>query len=270
LVVGAVVLLAGCASVTSGEGTAVPASTGSAPSSSARPSASSVSLSPPGASASVPSSSSATNDCGGADYCDDFSDASSGWPVENEANYYANYDNYLGGTYRMGERTTNGKTQLAPVDITTLSNDYSVQIDVDAVLGNKAPANSYLGLVCWDHDASGGTEAGFLFFVTADEVDVTLLPDSGGKPQTLNENQGGNFVKPYPAKNHLTATCLQKESGGGTSADLTLAVNGATVLHEQYAKSVKNFSWSPGSHVGLLVAGKKSDVFYDNFTITGR
>ena len=47
-------------------------------------------------------------------------------------------------------------------------------------------------------------------------------------------------------------------------------MNGAAVLHEQYAKSVKNYPWTPGSRAGLLVAGPKSDVFYDNFAVTGR
>jgi hypothetical protein len=256
-------VLAGCASVTSGTGTIRTSGASSRPPVSASTPVGPTSL-PPTSSASV------APRCAPADYCDDFADASSGWPVENETNYFANYDPYLGGTYRMGERTTNGKTQLAPLDITTISSDYSVQVDVDAVLGKSAPTSSYMGIVCWDHHAADGSEAGFLFFVSANSVDVTLLPDSGSGPQTLNENQGGSFVKPYPAKNHLTATCLQRTAAGGVEADLTLAIDGATVLHEQYAKSVKNYTWSPGPKVGLLVGGEKSDVFYDNFAVTGQ
>ena len=63
---------------------------------------------------------------------------------------------------------------------------------------------------------------------------------------------------------------MQKHAAGGTEADLTLTVNGAAVLHEQYANSVKNYPWTPGSRAGLLVAGEKSDVFYDNFAVTGK
>jgi hypothetical protein len=206
----------------------------------------------------------------GADYCDGFSSASTGWPVQNTGHYYANYDNYLGGTYRMGERTANAKTQLAPLDTTTIAKNYSVQVDVDAVLGKSAPAGSFIGIVCWDHDTSTETEAGFLFFVTADSVDVTLLPDTGTKPRTLDRNQGGDFVRPYPATNHLTATCLQRTTSGGVEADLSLTVNGSAVLHEEYANSVKNYPWTPAPRVGLLVAGPKSDVFYDNFSVTGK
>jgi hypothetical protein len=190
--------------------------------------------------------------------------------VENTAHYYANYADYLGGTYRVGERTANAKTQLAPVDTTTISKSYGVQIDVDAVLGKSAPPGSYLGIVCWDHTTSSDSEAGFLFFVTAASVDVTLLPDTGSKPRTLSSNQSGNFVMPYPATNHLTATCVQRTVSGGVEADLSLVVNGAAVLHEEYAKSVKNYPWSPGSRDGLMVAGAKSDAFYDNFSITGK
>lgn len=264
----AVALLAGCASATSGTGSVRTSSTTPTTSSAAPPST--------GAAPSVPvtgfpSSTSASAACAaGADYCDNFSDASSGWPVDNESHYYANYADYLGGSYRMGERTANAKTQLAPLDTTTITKNYGVQIDVDAVLGKAAPASSYLGLVCWDHDSDAGAEAGFLFFVTANSVDVTLLPDTGTTPRTLDRNDGGNFVRPYPATNHITATCVQRRTSTGVEADLALEVNGASVLHEQYAKSVKNYPWAPGPRAGLLVAGPKSDVFYDNFAVTAR
>lgn len=270
---GTALLLAGCASVTSGSGNlpSSPATSGFfAPLSSLAPSSPATSAPLTSTAAPTRPSPSGAGGClPGSDYCDDFSDATSGWPVMNSAHYYANYDAHGGGTYRMGERTVNAKPQVAPFDITTISKNYGVQVDVDAVLGNKAPSTSYIGLVCWDQ-VLGATESAFLFFVTADSVDVTLLPDDGGQPRTIDRNQGGNFVQPYPAANHLTATCVQKHSGGGTVADLTLVVNGASVLHEQYAKSVKNYPWISGPHVGLLVGGKRSDVFYDNFAVTGR
>jgi hypothetical protein len=254
LLAGAAVILAGCASGTSGTGSA--ATSGSTPRSSATES--------PPASASTGD----TAPCA-ADYCDDFSDPSSKWPAENDPRYFARYDPFLGGTYRMGERTVNAKTALAPVDTTTISANYGVQIDVDAVLGKSAPAKSFIGIVCWDHATSSGSEAGFFFFVTADSVDVTLLPDTGSQPRVLDQNTGGSFVRPYPEKNHLTATCVQAKTATGSEADLTLSVNGASVLHEQYANSLDNYPWTPGPHAGLLVAGLKSDVFYDNFAVTG-
>lgn len=263
------VLLSGCASLTGGKGSVIATGsrtpTGSAPATSLPP----TSIAPP--STSVPSSSAAPQSCGrGIDYCDDFASAASGWPVENKTDYYAHYDPYGGGTYRMGERTGKAKTELAPVDTTTISKDYGVQVEVNAVLGKNAPSTSYLGLVCWDHDSAKHTEAGFLFFVTAASVDVTLLPDTGSQPRTLDVNQSGNFVKPFPATNHLSATCEQRRSAGRLDADLVLSVNGSRVLHVQYAKSVKNYAWSPGPHVGLLVGGPKSDVYYDNFSVAGR
>jgi hypothetical protein len=271
LAAGAAVLVGGCASATTGSGSIgssaaslSPSVTSSAARSVSPPETSSASSSP---SLSAPPGAECAS---GADYCNGFSSASTGWPVENTGHYYANYDDYLGGTYRMGERTANAKTQLAPLDTTTIAKNYSVQIDVDAVLGKSAPARSFIGIVCWDHETSTETEAGFLFFVTADSVDVTLLPDTGSKPRTLDRNEGGNFVKPYPAVNHLTATCLQRTGSGGVEADLSLTVNGAAVLHEQYANSVKNYPWTPAPRVGLLVAGAKSDVFYDNFSVTGK
>ena len=268
---GAVVLVAGCASTTAGTGsidtpTAPSSAAGTTP---AAPSASAPTSTTP-SSAAPSASSSAAPGCAAGDYCDDFSSASTGWPVENTAHYYANYADYLGGSYRMGERTDNAKTELAPIDTTTISKNYGVQVDVDAVLGQAAPAGAFIGIVCWDHTTSSDTEAGFLFFVTAASVDVTLLPDTGSKPRTLARNQSGNFVKPYPETNHLTATCVQRTTSAGVEADLSLVVNGAAVLQEQYAKSVKNYPWSPGSRAGLLVAGPKSDVFYDNFSLTGK
>jgi hypothetical protein len=269
LALGAGALVAGCASTTAG--------TGSADTPTAQPSSSAASPSPsvqaPTSSAptsAAPSGSSSPAACATGDYCDDFSSASTGWPVENTAHYYANYADYLGGSYRMGERTDNAKTQLAPVDTTTISKNYGVQVDVDAVLGQAAPAASFMGIVCWDHTTSSDTEAGFLFFVTAESVDVTLLPDTGSKPRTIARNQGSNFVKPYPQTNHLTATCVQRTTSAGVEAELSLVVNGAAVLQERYANSVKNYPWSPGSRAGLLVAGPKSDVFYDNFSLAGK
>jgi hypothetical protein len=266
LATGAAALVAGCASATTGTGSV---RTTSAPASTPASTSSSPSLSVPTTSSPPTGSSSAAAGCTTGDYCDDFSSASTGWPVENTAHYFANYAEDLGGSYRMGERSDNAKTQLAPVDITTISKNYGVQVDVDAVLGKAAPASSFIGIVCWDHTTATDSEAGFLFFVTADSVDVTLLPDTGSKPRTLTGNQGGSFVKPYPATNHLTATCVQRTTSAGVEADLSLVVNGAAVLQEQYAKSVKNYPWSPGSRTGLLVAGPKSDVFYDNFSLTG-
>lgn len=266
LVSGAALLVGGCASVTTGTGSvrtsAHSSSTSPAPSSTA-PASASTSVVPSGSTSTTTSTPPCT-----ADYCDDFSSAATGWPVENTARYYASYTDYLGGTYRMGERTANAKTQLAPVDTTTISKDYGVRIDVDAVLGKTAPTGSFLGIVCWDHKTSTDAEAGFLFFVTAASVYVALLPDTGGAPHTLSANESGNFVKPYPATNHLTATCVQRTVNGTVTASLSLVVNGAAVLHEEYAKSVKNYPWSPGSRAGLLVGGAKSDAFYDNFSIS--
>lgn len=267
LVTGLALALAGCASATDGTGT--PGSGG--PPSSAAPSgpAGSASTAPPPSPTGFPSTSEAPAGCdSSADYCDDFSSAGSGWPVDNEAHYYANYADYLAGTYRVGERTANAKTQLAPFDTTTISKDYGVRVEADAVLGEAAPAASFLGLVCWDHDTSGGAEAGFLFFVTRDSVDVTLLSDAGGQPHTLARNGAGPFIEPFPATNHLTATCTQRRAAGGIRAVLRLEINDEQVLAKTYAKSVKNYSWSPGPSAGVLVAGKKSDVFYDNFSIT--
>jgi hypothetical protein len=271
LLAGAAVLLAGCASATSGSGT-VPSSASLPPTSSGTSTSTAPSATPPlSGFPSGSTSSGPTSDCvPGADYCDGFSSASSGWPVDNESHFYANYSKYRGGTYRMGERTARAKTQLAPFDTTTVSRNYGVQIDVDAVLGKSAPTSAYIGIVCWDHATSADAEAGFLFFVTTDSVDVTLLADSGGEPHTLDDNGGTNFLRPFPATNHLTATCRQQRSSGGTQAEFALSVNGSVVLQKVYAKSVKNYAWTPGSKAGLLVAGKGSDVYYDNFAVTGQ
>ena len=101
-------------------------------------------------------------------------------------------------------------------------------------------------------------------------MDVTLLDDTDGALHTLAQNTGGGFVQPYPAVNHLAATCeLGRNDKGVRQAELTLEIDGETVLQTSYEQTVTNQTWSPGPRTSLLVAGKKSVVYYDNVEITG-
>ena len=258
-------VLAGCATTLSGHpshspSVVPPTSTGGSSSTGDFPSGTSA------------SSGTAPTDCvPGADYCDTFGDPSSGWPVDNPSHYYADYDNFNGGSYRMGERTNAAISEDAPFDVTDVAKDYSVQLDVDAVLGQGFGGSNEIGFVCWEHpiEGGGGTTSAFLLEISESTATVGLWDAADGKYHEITSAAATGALNPT-ATNHLTGLCLQDASNGTPQAQLSLSVNGTSVVSANYAKSVSTYDWDVGEQVGLLAIGEGSDVFYDNFAITGK
>ena len=211
-------------------------------------------------------SSSAANGLGcptDATICDTFANTTSGWPTENETNYFAGYDPYAGGTYRLGERTNATISEDAPFNVST--NDYSVRVDVDAIRHAGMPGADNEGIVCWEHPAkSGGGTAAFLFFVNAARVEIGLWDGEDGSYHTIAEKQMAVLHTDGHTPDHIAAECVQTDGGAG----LAIAVNGRLVLSKEYANGTTTYEWEPSNKVGLLASGQDSDVFYDNFAIS--
>jgi hypothetical protein len=205
----------------------------------------------------------------GADYCDTFEDSSSGWPEANPSHYYAKYDSFGGGSYRMGERTDAAISEDAPFDVTGVANDYSVQVDVDAILGPGFGASNEIGLVCWEHPVPDGASvtSAFLLEISESRATVGLWDGTDGSYHEITSAAAPGALSPT-GSNHLTGLCVQSAPGG--SVQLSLSVNGADVVSANYDKSVSTYEWDVGERVGLLAIGEGSDVYYDNFAITGK
>jgi hypothetical protein len=225
----------------------------------------------PAASAPTPGAAGGGSCVAGAGYCDTFSDTSTGWAVENKPHFFAGYDKYLGGTYRVGERTSNTVSERAPVDIATVSADDNVQVDVDAALAPTMPAGGGFGLTCWEHASKdGASTSAFVFQVTSTDTSIGLWSATDGAYHDIVSEKTPGPLKPAGTRNHVTATCVRVSAGGSQRAQLSIAVNGAAVAAVTYAKSVKSYPWDVGPHVGLLASGQGSDIFYDNFALTAK
>ncbi len=266
LAVGAALVATACSNGTNGKGTTAPGLTSPAAGSGSGSSGF------PSTPASSGSSAGGGSCVSGAGYCDTFGDASTGWAVENKPHFFAGYDKYLGGTYRVGERTAATVSEPAPTDITKLAADYSVQVDVDAVLANTMPATSSFGISCWEHASSDGSStAGFVFLVSATNTSIGLWSDTDGAyHEIVSQPTPPGALKTDGTPNHLTATCVQDRSSGSVQAQLGISVNGASAVTTTYAKSVKTHTWAVGTHAGLLASGLGSDIFYDNFALTAK
>lgn len=264
LIVGAALALivAGCSSTISGHPSV---STPRSPVTS-----SSQATSTPDFPSSTSSTGSATGCVAAADYCDTFDNSSSGWPDEDPSHYFAKYDSYNGGTYQMGERTNAAISEDAPFDITDAASDYSVQVDVDAALGQSFTSANAIGIACWEHRiADGGTTSAFLLELDESTATIGLWDGTDGSYHEITSAPADGALSPT-GWTHLTALCLRGTAGGAPQAQLSLTVNGAALVSANYAKSVSNYDWDVGDRVGLLAIGEGSDVFYDNFAITGR
>jgi hypothetical protein len=257
-------LLAGCATTVSGHPShrspAPPRTTGGA-----------VGSTPdfPGTSA---TSTAAPTECvNGADFCDTFADSSSGWPAVNPSHYYADYDSFDGGTYRMGERTNAAISQDAPYDITGAANDYSVQVDVDALPGQGFGPTNELGFVCWEHPVAGraGVTSAFLLELSESKATIGLWDATDGSYHEITSAVATGALS-TTGWTHLTGLCLQGTSAGSAQAQLSLSVAGTPVVSANYDKDVSTYEWGVGEKVGLLAIGEGSDVYYDNFAITGK
>lgn len=217
---------------------------------------------------------------GGASYCETFTHGAKGWPTTNDRDYYEGWSTYLNGTYRMVQRKEGAASALAPVGTADISQDYSVQVDVDAVLGARTPPAGQFGIVCWQHPTSdGGSDSAFLLFVGQKSAGSVLWDDQDGSGHVVASQAVGNGVVKVKGVNHLTAQCIQgvDQQSQSAAAQLSLTVNGQKVVSTTYDKSVANYSWnvtSTGngekSGLGVLASGAGEDVFYKNFAITDR
>jgi hypothetical protein len=222
-----------------------------------------------------PSSSASTGAATGcvaaADYCDTFDDPSSGWPDENPSHYFAKYDSYNGGTYQLGERTNAAISEDAPFNVAEAANDYSVQVDVDASLGQGFGPTNEIGIVCWEHpiQGGGGTTSAFLLELSESKATIGLWDGTDGSYHEITSAAADGALS-TTGWTHLTGLCLMGTSAGSAQAQLSLTVNGTTVVSANYAKSVSTYDWDVGDRVGLLAIGEGSDVFYDNFAVTGK
>jgi hypothetical protein len=263
MVTAGLLVLAGCATSVNGtgSGSGVPA-----PSSPAEPppSASSSSPSePPSSSTSTPSNAGCS-----ADFCDDFSSKSSGWDTGNRRHFFSRYAPYMGGTFQMGERHDSILTVPAPYDITKAAHDYSVQLDFQMYVADDSAADSIYGVSCWNHKTSSGDSAAFLFYITKTGVQIALWDNVDGTEHILKKKSWSDVLLPSPQANTVRVLCLQRTNHGGPVAALGISVNG-NELTDLYAKSTKNYDWATGNGVALLVGLTGSNVFYDNFQITG-
>lgn len=257
------VVVAGCSSSTPGQGN-LPSHTATHKTSSAAHSPTSF----PSSTASSTSSSAGSGSCPPkAKYCAQFTGSADGWPTTNQNDYFAQYDSFGGGTYRLGQRSQATAVEEAPTDITSISHDYSVEIDVDATPYQSMPLSTSAGIDCWAHKANGHTSA-FLFFVDPSTVEIGLWDEDTGQYHKIASKSDAGLVKTDGSSNHLTVACVQGTHAGGTRAELGIKINGKIALVTHYDKSVSTYSWSVAPEVGLLASGKGADVFYDNFAIT--
>jgi hypothetical protein len=217
---------------------------------------------------SKPSPSASQAPCAEDAKCFDFARSGSGWTESDEAGYYAKQDDYLDGSFRMTAREAGTWHAAAPVKVTDLANDYGVRIEADAVMGQDFPGTAAWGASCWTGATDSAGPTGFGVYVQPGAVTVGVWSD-GGEFKPLKSRDVSKIVKPAE-KNHLALSCRQDTSNGPVEAAIGVELNGSSVLSTSYAKSVQNVSWEVGDGVGLLVAGKGGDVFYDDVVVTGK
>jgi len=262
----AITALSACSSSSPGQGKTTPVQTPAPRTTSKAPStpATTPATTPPATSSTTAAAASCPAK---AHYCAQFSGSADGWPVTNQNDYFASYDSFDGGTYRLGQRSAATAVEQAPTDITNISHDYSVQIDVDATPYHSMPQSDSMGIDCWAHK-SDGHESAFLFFVNPSTVEIGLWDDISGQYHKIASKSDAGLVKTDGSTNHLEAACVQGTHGGGASAELGIKINGKIALVTHYDKSDQNYAWSVGPSVGVLASGKGADVFYDNFAVT--
>jgi hypothetical protein len=207
----------------------------------------------------------------GAAYCDTFDDPASGWQEANPSHFYAKYDRFDGGSYAMGERTNAAISEDAPYDITEAAADYSVQVDVDALPGQTFSAQDELGFACWEHpiEAGGGRTSAFLLELSERKATIGLWDGTDGSYHEITSAVAPDALS-GSGWTHLTGLCLLGTSTGVPEAQLSLSVNGTEVVTANYDKTAADYDWDVGNSVGLLAIGAGSNVYYDNFAVTGR
>lgn len=254
-----------------------------APPSSSAPSASAASSAPPSSSAPVASSaapsaaSSAAPSAGGsgrtgsctdpdAKYCDDFSDTSSGWPTQNTASGYTQYDPYLGGSYRIGVRSDGTVAQPAPVRLGAVSSTYSVQIDGDVTVGQSSSNATAAGFRCWSGATADGRPTGFQLTVDGSSAQIGVYSSLSGQ-LTVIKNVPFTGLR-LGTTNSIAVQCVQANGANGVEARLAMRVNGQDAVSASYGKSTQQVSWNPTDQMALVGLGSSgADVFFDNLSV---
>jgi hypothetical protein len=204
------------------------------------------------------------SDCAEGAYCDSFDDPASGWEEEDTPGYVTGYDDYLGGSFRMGIRENASHAATAPASVSALAADYGVRVDVDTTTGPEMPDTGAYGITCWNHPTTDGAgDAAFLLYVDASSAIIGFWDDVSGEYVQVAEEPLSGELRPGQA-NHLTATCRRE----GGRARLRLQVNGAEVVTATYGQD-GDHRWAVGDGVGLVTAGEGADVFFDDFVLSG-
>lgn len=218
--------------------------------------------------AAEPSATSGSTPCPEEAKCFDFSEAGSGFAEVNEPAYFAKQDSYLEGSFRMTSRQAGTWNAPAPVKVTDLANDYGVSIETDAVMGQSFPDSAAWGASCWTGEEDGRGLTGFGVYVQPRSVTVGVWSD-GGEFKPLKSRDVSAVLEPGE-KNRLLLSCGQDTSSGSVEAALGVELNGEPVVSTTYGKGAQNVSWEVGDGVGLFVAGKGGDVFFDDVVVTGK
>ena len=177
-------------------------------------------------------------------YSTDFSGNTSDW----ETTHYP--DDSLrevqDGMYRIFVNRDGGMVSVLGYERFRYSGDVQIEVEVSRVEG---PASSLFGILC-RYTLTGEDQADFYALHISPTGFGEIFKISNGNYKSLG-HQDVNFNK--NATNTLRAECV-----GDT---LTLYVNGEEII------SVKDNELK-GGYVGLLVTGKGSDVYFDNFSVT--
>ena len=138
--------------------------------------------------------------------CFDFTEDSEGWPEISDDEHFAGRDAYLDGTYRVGARQPGSWTMTAPVQVSALADDYGVQVDTDATLGQAFPPEAAWGITCWTRKTRQGQIAGFAVYVQLNAVTIGLYDEDTGDFEPLKELEAEGLTTPGE-KTHLMLRC---------------------------------------------------------------
>ena len=184
----------------------------------------------------------------------------------NDDNHFAGHDPYLDGSYRLGARESGSWSLTAPMKLSDVSSDYSVQVDADATMSQSFPDEAAWGATCWTRPLASGRVAGFGVYVQPQKITLGVFDQFTGAFKPLKTHDSEGLVKPGE-KSHLTMTCREDTAADSPAAAVKVQINGKPTIAVTYARSVKNFGWQTADGIGLLAAGKGADVFYDNVVI---
>lgn len=145
-----------------------------------------------------------------------------------------------------------------------------MQLDVDTEPGQDFGATNELGFVCWEHplESGGGVTSAFLLQLSESKATIGLWDGTDGSYHEISSAVAPDALS-ATGWTHLTGRCLLGTNAGTAQAQLSLSVNGTEVVSANYDKDVSAYDWDVGNRAGLLAIGEGSNVYYDDFAITG-